>query len=97
MRNEVYKIQESTRVLGRKDIEGRQDKAARTSTALQNRQAETIPYHIDLDLVRMGYVLNLSAYNNIGSLRCFALLCCGISQSWSPKRRLHEVVSEVVG
>jgi hypothetical protein len=35
MRNEVYKIQEGTRVLGRGDIGGREDKAARTSTALK--------------------------------------------------------------
>jgi hypothetical protein len=35
MRNEVYKIQEGTRVLERGDIGGREDKAARTSTALK--------------------------------------------------------------
>jgi len=71
MRNEVYKIQEGTRVLGRGDIGGREDKAARTSTALQNRQAETIPYHIDLGLVRLGYVPNLFSYNNIGLVALF--------------------------
>jgi len=61
-------------VLGRGDIGGREDKEAWTSTALQNRQAETIPYHVVLDLVCTGYVPDLSAYNNIDVLSpCFAV------------------------
>jgi len=37
----------------------KEDKAARTSTALKIAKAYTSPYHVDPVLVRMNYVLNL--------------------------------------